>query len=146
MIPGRDYIGVGVGAIVFNRRGAVFLAQRGPQAKNERGHWEFPGGGVEFGEPLIEAVKREFYEEYQMEITVLELLHVVDHILSDEGQHWISPTYIARHVGGEPRIVEPQKCTAIGWFSLAALPQPLSKVTLEDVKHYRASYGWRAYW
>ncbi len=141
MIAGRDYIGVGVGAMVFDEQGRVFLAQRGPQAKNERGCWEFPGGSVEYGETLAAAITREFREEYGMEIEVVELLHVADHILPAEKQHWVSPTFIARHRGGVPRIVEPGKCIAIGWFDLSALPQPLSVVTVEDVRRYRARYG-----
>lgn len=141
MIAGRDYIGVGVGALVFNTAGKVFLSQRGPQAKNERGCWEFPGGSVEYGETLAAAITREFHEEYEMEIEVVELLHVADHILPQERQHWVSPTFIARHIGGTPRIVEPSKCTAIGWFDLSALPEPLSVVTVEDVRYYLVKYG-----
>ncbi len=141
MIAGRDYIGVGVGALVFNTAGKVFLSQRGPQAKNERGYWEFPGGSVEYGETLAAAITREFHEEYEMEIEVVELLHVADHILPQERQHWVSPTFIARHIGGTPRIVEPSKCTAIGWFDLSALPEPLSVVTVEDVRYYLVKYG-----
>src|SRR4026208_833415 len=98
MIAGRDYIGVGVGAMVFNQEGKVFLAKRGPQAKNECGCWEFPGGSVEFGETLVDAIRREFREEYQMDIDVVELLGASDHILLSERQHWISPTFIARHI------------------------------------------------
>jgi len=141
VIPGRDYIGVGVGAMVFDREGRVFLAKRGPRASNERGYWEFPGGKVSFGEKLIDAVRREFLEEYEMEIQVVELLSVDDHILVEEKQHWISPTYLARHVGGVPRIVEPEKCSAIGWFPLSALPEPLSLITQLDLKHYHSRYG-----
>jgi mutator protein MutT len=141
MTPGRDYIGVGVGAMVFNDEGRVFLSQRGPKAKNERGCWEFPGGSVEFGETLAAAIQREFREEYDMQIELVELLDVSDHILPDEGQHWVSPTFIARHAAGEPRIVEPEKCTAIGWFALDALPEPLSQVTQHDVREYRKKYG-----
>lgn len=55
MKPGKDYIGVGVGGMVFNAAGEVFLSQRGPKATNERGAWEFPGGRVEFGETLSDA-------------------------------------------------------------------------------------------
>lgn len=138
--PGRDTIGVAVGAIVFNAEGSVFLSQRGPQAGNERGCWEFPGGRVEFGERLAEAVKREFLEEYGMVIAVEALLCVADHILPEEGQHWISTTYLARHISGEARILEPGKCSAIGWFSLDDLPAPLSQITLSDLKAYRSNY------
>lgn len=136
MKPGRDYIGVGVGAMVFNNKGEVFLAQRGAQATNECGCWEFPGGSVEYGETLTAAIKREFYEEYEMVIEVGELLCVADHILASEQQHWVAPTYLARHLAGDPCIVEPEKCTAIGWFSLSDLPAPLSQVTIYDVEAY----------
>ena len=145
MLAGTDYIGVGVGAIVFNENGQVFLAQRGPHATNERGCWEFPGGRVEFGETLAEAIRREFHEEYGVDIELLELLSVSDHILPDEEQHWVSPTFIARHVAGEPHIQEPRKCTAIGWFLLSQLPAPLSEVTLDNVNSYYAKYQDRPY-
>lgn len=134
---GFDVIGVGVGAMIFNAQGEVFLAQRGPKAKNERGAWEFPGGGVEFGEKLVDAIRREILEEYGMVIEIDELLGVDDHILPDEGQHWVSPTFIAHHVSGEPRIMEPEKCSAIGWFTLDKLPAPLSVITQMDVEAYR---------
>lgn len=140
MIPGRDYIGVGVGAMVFNEQGQVFLSQRGPKSRNERGTWEFPGGRVEFGESLKDAVAREFLEEYGMVIAVDDLLGLDDHILPDEGQHWVSPTYLAHHVSGEPRILEPEKCTAIGWFSLDDLPQPLSVITRHDIAIYKSRF------
>ncbi|MAS36434.1 MAG: DNA mismatch repair protein MutT [Anaerolineaceae bacterium] len=135
---GFDVIGVGVGAMVFNERGEVFLSQRGPKAKNERGTWEFPGGGVDYGEKLVDAIRREFLEEYGMVIEVTELLGVDDHILPDEGQHWISPTYLARHISGEPQIMEPGKCSAIGWFTLDNLPAPLSVITQHDIITYQA--------
>ena len=107
MQRGLDYIGVGVGALIADETGRVFLARRGPQARNERGLWEFPGGSVEFGERLADALKREMLEEYGVEIAVDELLDVVDHILPDEGQHWVSPSFICSTVSGEPALREP---------------------------------------
>ena len=137
LVAGKDFIGVGVGAIVFNDAGQVFLSQRGPSATNERGTWEFPGGKVEFGETLLNSLKREFMEEFGMTIEILELLGVDDHILQSEGQHWVSPTFLARSVGAEPRILEPRKCSAIGWFDLHELPQPLSLITQFNIRDYR---------
>ena len=145
MKPGHDYVGVGVGAIVFDAEGRVFLAQRGPRASNERGTWEFPGGKVSFGEKLAEAVTREFLEEYGMSIEITSLLGVNDHMLLAEHEHWVSPTFLARHVSGEPCILEPEKCTAIGWFQLDALPEPLSLVTQDDIKMYHEKEEYLAY-
>lgn len=140
MIEGHDYIGVGVGAVIFNDKGLLFLAKRGQAARNERGTWEFPGGGVQFGEPLIEAIKREIQEEYGIQIEIRELLGVFDHILLEEKQHWISITYIASYLSGTPRINEPNKCESIGWFTIEDLPQPLSKITQLNLHRYLSDY------
>jgi 8-oxo-dGTP diphosphatase len=137
MKRGIDYIGVGVGAIIVNERGELFLARRGPAAKNERGLWEFPGGGVEFGETLRDALRREIMEEYGIEIETGELLDVDDHILPDEHQHWVSPTFICRIVSGDPVIREPGKCTEIGWFAPDAVPHELTVISWRNLAHYR---------
>jgi mutator protein MutT len=134
---GIDYIGVGVGAIIVDPEGRLFLARRGPQAKNERGLWEFPGGSVELGEKLSEALQREIREEYGIEIAVGDLLDVVDHILPDENQHWVSPTFICTITSGEPRIQEPEKCTEIGWFHLHEIPEDLTQISRANLIRYR---------
>jgi 8-oxo-dGTP diphosphatase len=136
MQRGIDYIGVGVGAVIVNRNGRVFMAQRGPLAKNERGLWEFPGGAVEYGEKLIDALKREIREEYGLEVEVRDLLDVVDHILPAEGQHWISPTYVCAFVGGEAEIREPGKCSALGWFEPDDAPEDLTQITRINLQNY----------
>jgi mutator protein MutT len=123
MRKGIDHIGVGVGAVIFNAEGKVFLAKRGAAARNERHRWEFPGGCVEFGETLAHALTREIMEEYGFSIVIDGLLDVVDHILPDERQHWVSPTFRCRYAGGVPVIREPDKFEAIGWFSLSEIPR-----------------------
>ena len=136
MKRGVDYIGVGVGALIVDERGRLFLARRGPKAKNERGLWEFPGGSVELGERLVDALKREIREEYGVEIEVGELLDVVDHILPEEGQHWVSPTFICRIASGEPVVREPEKCSEIGWFSPGQVPTDLTVISRENLENY----------
>lgn len=134
MHRGIDYIGVGVGAAIFNNDGRLFLTLRGKKAKNERGKWEIPGGSVEFGETLEDAIKREIKEEYGVEIKIIELLDVCDHLIPDEHQHWVSPTYICKITKGHPRIIEPEKCDAIGWFTREeTVKLPLSIVTKYDL-------------
>jgi len=137
MKRGFDYIGVGVGAIIVNPEGQLLLSRRGPLAKNERGLWEFPGGSVEFGETLALALTREMCEEFGIDIQVGELLDVVDHILIDEKQHWVSPTYICQIISGEPEIKEPEKCSQIGWFFPDEVPDELSMISRQNLEHYR---------
>ncbi|MEE1754582.1 NUDIX domain-containing protein [Streptomyces sp. SP18CS02] len=137
--PGRHCVGVGVGALVFDGDGRVFMARRGAEARNEPGTWEFPGGGVDFGERLEDAIRREYREEYGIGIAVTGFLGVFDHILPAERQHWVSVTYLARHTEGVPEIHEPRKCTAIGWFDPGALPEPLSQISRENAARFRAA-------
>ena len=135
MKPGLDYIGVGVGAAIFDKKGRLFLTLRGKGAKNERGKWEIPGGAVEFGEKFEQALKREIKEELDIEIEVGELLDICDHIIPEENQHWVSPTYICQIKKGTPKILEPHKCEAIGWFTVAEAENlPLSIVTKHDLE------------
>jgi mutator protein MutT len=140
MKKGLDYIGVGVGAVILDQIGAVFLAKRGKEARNERHKWEFPGGSVEFGETLEQALVREVKEEYDIVIKVVRLLDVVDHIIPSEKQHWVSPTFLCRITNGSPRIREPHKCEQIGWFGLNEIPEGeltiASKKSLESLRKF----------
>jgi 8-oxo-dGTP diphosphatase len=138
MKKGVDYIGVGVGAVIFNSENRVFLARRGKEARNESGKWEFPGGAVEFGETLEHALLREVREEYGFEIVIDELLDVVNHLIPAEKQHWVSPTFLCRIKSGMPSILEPHKCDEIAWFELAEIPEKLltlaSRKSLESLR------------
>ena len=139
MKKGVDYIGVGTGAMVFNDRGEVLIGKRGSHATNEVGKWEFPGGGVEFGETCEAEIVREIREEFNIEIEVVEMLDFANHILPEEGQHWVSITFIAQHVGGEPQILEPTKVEEFKWVEPEQLEMgELSQVSQENLRNYRA--------
>ena len=137
MKKGIDYIGVSAGAMIFNSKGELFLSKRSQNCKNERGHWETPGGSVEFGETLAQATEREILEEYGAEIEIIEQFPAADHLIPAEKQHWVATTFLARFKTGQtPKIMEPDKCDEIGWFALDNLPQPLSLITQADLQEY----------
>jgi len=143
MKRGIDYIGVGTGAMIFNKEGKIFIAQRGPKARNERGKWDFPGGSVEFGERCEDAIIREIVEEHDMEIEIISLLEVCNHIITEENQHWVSPSFIARHKSREPRIVEPEKCTAFQWIEISKInPDELTNTSRQNFNTYIKLYGY----
>lgn len=135
---GIDYIGVSVGALIFDSKGKILLCKRSKNAKNERGCWEAPGGTVEFGETLEHAILREMKEELGVDLKLLKQLPAANHIIADEHQHWIPSAFICCIKNGKkPKIMEPHKCDEIGWFALNKLPKPLSIITKIDIDRYR---------
>lgn len=145
MKKGVDYIGVGCGAMIFNDEGKVFLVKRGKGARNEAGKWDFPGGGVKFGEKCEDAVKRELKEEHNISIEVIELLEVVNHIILKEKQHWVSPSYIAKLIFGEAKIMEPEKCDEIKWVNLSEInSNELSRPSKSNYLKYIEKYGYNS--
>lgn len=126
MKPGTDYIGIGAGALIFNDEGKILLMKRGTSAKNEIGHYTIPGGTVEFGETMKDAVIRETREEIGCEIEIDGQLPAIDHIIPSEKQHWVTTIFTGRITSGTPKILEVEKCDEMDWFSLDNLPSPLS--------------------
>jgi len=96
---------IAVAALIINQNKEIVLIRRGVEPG--KGLWSIPGGAVELGETLIEALKREIREETGLLIDPIELLDVVDIIKRDyEGRiafHYVTVDYIARVIGGELR-------------------------------------------
>lgn len=139
MKQGIDYIGVSVGALILNNKHELLLLKRSMQARNEKGKWEAPGGGVHFGETLEEAIKREMMEEIGVDILLLKQFPAQSELLAQEKQHWVATTFVAKIKGRQkPRLMEAGKHDAIGWFALNNLPKPLSWITQTDITQYGA--------
>ena len=69
-------------AAIIIRDDKVFATQRG--YGDYKGWWEFPGGKIESGESLHEAIKREIREELEAEISVNKFLKTIE---------WDYPTF-----------------------------------------------------
>jgi ADP-ribose pyrophosphatase len=117
------YPKVGVGGMVLQDRKVLLLLRKRPP---EAGTWSLPGGRVEFGERLEDAVVRELREELGITVDVESLVCVTNHIVPEENVHWVAAAYRVRLVSGVPQNLEPGKTAAIEWFPLSNLPENLS--------------------
>ena len=118
---------LGVGAFIRDAEGRLLLVQR--RREPEAGHWGLPGGKVDFGETVEAAVLREIEEELGVALRLDGLLCLVDQIDRAAGSHWVAPVYRAVIAAGDPVNREPAALAATGWFTLDALPQPLTLAT-----------------
>jgi len=95
---------VGVGGVIFDGA-SVLLARRGQEPA--KGTWSLPGGAVELGEQVVDALKREIQEEIGIEIEVGGLVKVLDRVLRDEEEriryHYVIVDYWGWKVSGEPK-------------------------------------------
>jgi ADP-ribose pyrophosphatase YjhB (NUDIX family) len=99
---------VGVGALIFTRagrRGPILLIERG--GKPLKGYWSLPGGLVETGELLEDAVRREILEETGLRVEPVRFFEFFERIMRDaEGRaeyHYLLADYVCKVVGGELR-------------------------------------------
>ena len=92
---------VGVGAVIVND-GCVVLVKRAHEPL--KGEWSLPGGTVEVGETLAEAVAREAREETGLDVRVGSLVEVLDRVHRNaEGQveyHFVLLDYRCTVVSG----------------------------------------------
>jgi len=93
---------VGVAAIIVEN-GKMLLIKRGSEPA--AGKWSVPGGVVELGETIEEALIREVMEECGLKIEILKLIDVVDNIIKDaDGRikfHYVILEFLARPLEGE---------------------------------------------
>jgi mutator protein MutT len=110
---------VGVGGVVIHE-GRVLLIRRGKEPL--LGRWVVPGGTVELGESLEQALVREMSEETGLEVEPLELLTVFDRIQRDGERvvyHYVIVDYLCRWLSGEARAAS--DALEAAWVGLDAL-------------------------
>ena len=113
----------GVGAVIFDDQGGVLLEHR-----SDNGWWGLPGGAVDIGESVSEAVVREVKEETGLTVSIKRLvgiysdpaLHTIAQYPDGNVVQYVSILFECEYVHGELRISG--ESTDIGYFAIDGLP------------------------
>jgi len=70
--------------------------------KYEEEYFLFPGGGLEYGEPIITCVEREFLEETGLKVKVKKMIYVNDYIKNKKtNDRVLNIFFLVERVGGK---------------------------------------------
>lgn len=129
---------VGVGALIIKSDKAgdkILLVERGKQPL--KGYWSIPGGLLEVGEQLTDAVVRETKEETGLDVKPLSVVEIFERILRDPKgvaeYHYVLIDYLCKVTGGELQASDDAK--SVEWVRRKDLPaRKVTEGTLDVIE------------
>lgn len=128
---------VAVAGLVSDARGRVLMI------RSPRRDWEFPGGQVEEGESLTDALRREVLEETGVTVTAGALVGVYSNVKS----HIVMFGFRCDLVGGD--LTPSAESTEVAWVerdeALARILRPAIRDRMRDMLEFDGQVVYRAY-
>ena len=132
-----DKINIRVYAIYLNEKNELMALDEGYAGEKLV---KLPGGGLEFGEGTIECLHREFAEELNLKIEVLEHFYTQEDFLVSrfrENEQLLTIYYTVNILNLEDLKIIDESIEKVKWISLHEenpLPLPIDKIVFEKLK------------
>ncbi|MEG3131137.1 NUDIX domain-containing protein [Pantoea cypripedii] len=143
----RDRYNLSIAVFVLLLKGDEICMLRRCNTGWMDGYFSLPAGGLEKGETLLAAAKRELKEEtgadaLPSELTLVHTMHVWT-----ENRSWIGHYFICQEWCGVPFLAEPDKHAEVTWKKISALPEetiPYVRQAIEAINNNEnySEYGW----
>lgn len=137
---GLDYPGITICFLCHDGKGNYLFNKRSQESRDERGTWDFGGGGLKCHDTILNTLSGEIKEEYLTNILEYEFLGYRDvHRINDEGEktHWVGLYFKVLVDVEKVGNGEPHKFDEIAWFKLDNLPSPLHSEILNDIEEFK---------
>lgn len=127
-----------MGAIIFHGASVLLVERAGEPLK---GWWSIPGGLLETGEKLEDAVRRETLEETGLRVEIVYRFDIFERIMRDaEGRaeyHYVLVDYVCKVAGGE--LVPGDDVSRVEWVACTNLRD--YKVTNGTIEAVERAYA-----
>jgi len=138
-MPEQQYPEPTVGALIFNPRGQVFLMR----SHKWRDHWVLPGGHIELGERMEDALRREVKEETSLDIRDIDFICFQEFIYDErfwQRRHFIFFDYACKTDSTDVELNE--EAQEYTWVSLEDLQNlPVDTYTWNVIREYLKMKG-----
>lgn len=117
-----------VGICLCVRNGSMVLLHK-RKGEHAKGMWAFPGGHLEMWEDFEACALRELLEEAGPDIKVSQpkFFTALNTTYPLENKHYVTIVMVCNLLGGEAKVMEPEKCESWLWCDWNNLPNPLMK-------------------
>ena len=125
----------------FGGEEKLFLPKRALTKKFLPGIFELPGGHIEFGEDIVDGLKREIMEEHGMSISVGDPFSVFTYTNHIKGSHSVEVVYFAKFNDPIEKIkINEEDHSEYKWITENEIPEPPS-VSPEEQKNIRKGFS-----
>lgn len=101
--------------VIKNKKKFLLTKRRSP--KKEWNKWQFPGGGLKFGEKLEAGLKREIMEEVGIKVKVKKILPIIEIIRKKDNFHGIFFVFLCQMIDNKNKIKLNFEASEYGWFT-----------------------------